>query len=76
MSPTIAEVGGVDKSIQMSYPPDRQETRARQTVRGGSPDLDIIIDYVVHCIFPLGWIVPVSFQAIEYRALIPVLTSS
>ena len=76
MSPTIAEVGGVDQSIQMSYPPNRQETRSNQTVRGGSPDLDIINDYIVHCIFPLGWLVPVSLQAIGDRASIPVQTSS
>ena len=71
MSPTVGEVGGVDKSIHISYPPDRQETRDRQTVRGGSPDLDITIVYVVHCIFPLGWIVPVSLQVIEYSSINP-----
>ena len=76
MSPTIAEVGGVDQSIQMSYPRDRQETRSCQTVRGGSPDLDIINNYIVHCIFPLGWLVLVLLQAIGDRASIPVQTSS
>ena len=43
MSPIIARIGGVKKLIQEDYPFDRQETRARQVARGGSPDFDITI---------------------------------
>ena len=52
----------------MSYPPDMKETRSRQTVRGGSSDLDISNDYIVHCIFLLGWLVPVLLQVNGDRA--------